>query len=57
MSFFSYGLVISFLRVYYLPPAAAKGKRDFLGTPQTPAKNAVLCTPVFHNYYAASFSL
>jgi len=34
-----------------------EGKRDYSGTPRTPAKDAVLCTPVFQNHYAASFSL
>jgi hypothetical protein len=29
-----------------LPPAAAKVKGDFSGTPRTPAEDEVLCTPM-----------
>ena len=51
--------------LFCLLPSTAKEKGDFLGSavasldarPRTLAKDVVLCTPVFHNHYAALFSL
>jgi hypothetical protein len=47
MSFFSFDSVNSFFRVYYLPPAAAKEKKNLCGHPtprqRTPSSALLLC--------------
>src|SRR5438270_9818421 len=35
------------IRFFGVPPAAASEEKEKLGTPQTPAKDCVLCTPAF----------
>jgi len=42
----SFSPLISHFRIYFVPPAAAKEKKELVGTPHTPAKDCVLCTPV-----------
>jgi len=37
-----------FMRIMpFLPPGAAREKKNFSGTPRTPAEDYVLCTSVF----------
>ena len=38
--------IFCFSKVFDLPPTAAKVKMKFSGTPRTPAKDFVLCTPI-----------